>query len=224
MWARAATITARCGSGSSAHRSIERSEALLSFRSDAEFECRNSTQVQSCRVFGKAICESTSPTAGNICFSISNARGKNRCQPSSGARPPPDPQTCPPAIRTSTSRDRGADRHRADTLDDLRGGRTGEAGQRLPRGRTAREHGRALCTERSGQEETLPAVTTHSGQGILLRSDLDALGDQRHVQLSGQPDDRFDERAALCMVSVEMVDERLVDLEDVERELAQMAQ
>src|SRR6266702_128414 len=72
----AVTITARCGSGSSAeneqiadaldrmrrrlsrHRGIERSEASLSFLSGEELECRNSTQVQSCRAFGKAICES----------------------------------------------------------------------------------------------------------------------------------------------------------------------
>jgi hypothetical protein len=72
----AVTITARSGSGSSAqneqiadaldrmrrrlsrHRGIERSEALFGFLSGEELECRNSTQVQSCRAFGKAICES----------------------------------------------------------------------------------------------------------------------------------------------------------------------
>jgi len=55
-----------------------------------------------------------------------------------------------------------------------------------------------------------------------LRLGLDTLGDQRQAKGPAEPDDRLGERGAPRVVS-DVVDECLVDLENVERQVRSIA-
>ena len=74
-----------------------------------------------------------------------------------------------------------------------------------------------------GQEVALTVLAAHGDQQVALDLGFDAFGDDVEVQGAGDADDALDQSEPL-VGDGDPVDERLVDLEDVDGELAQVAQ
>ena len=76
---------------------------------------------------------------------------------------------------------------------------------------------------RAGEQEPLRVVAAELLEPLVLCGPFDPLGDAAEVEHAGQADDRGRE-SALPIVAVNAVDEPLVDLEDVDRQLEDVAQ
>src|SRR5262245_51848656 len=74
--------------------------------------------------------------------------------------------------------------------------------------------------EGSGEEVPLTEVTLERPQDLDLRLALDAFGDDLHIEALPEADDQLDELDR-SRIAFQVVDERLRDLELVDRELAQ---
>src|SRR5437870_7103831 len=81
----------------------------------------------------------------------------------------------------------------------------------------------ALAVERAGEEEALPELTFHRLEPGKLIASLDPFGHEFHTERLSEPDDRCGQLLRTAH-SPEVVDERLVDLQQVERELTEITQ
>src|SRR5262249_59436438 len=80
-----------------------------------------------------------------------------------------------------------------------------------------------LRRQRPAEQEALRERRPHPAELIRLAGPLDPFGDHIEQQAVAEIDDSVDE-LRLAGVVLDAVDERAVDLEDVEREVAQMRQ
>ena len=80
-----------------------------------------------------------------------------------------------------------------------------------------------IRVERDGQVEALPALAAEPLEQLQLVGVLDALGDRPQPQRPTHPQHRVHEHGAVGM-RVDAVDEALVDLQHVDRELLQVRQ
>ena len=72
-----------------------------------------------------------------------------------------------------------------------------------------------------GEEESLPKSRAHRSEPVGLLCPLDPFGDDVELHAFAEVDDSFDQ-AGFPVVGMKLVDEGLVDLENVDRELLQM--
>src|SRR5436305_4029194 len=82
---------------------------------------------------------------------------------------------------------------------------------------------RVLRAERSREVEALAEPALEPAQQVRLLGALDAFGDDVEAERRGEPQDRVDERR-ISRPGADPVDERLRDLQLVEREIAQVAE
>src|SRR5919197_1933098 len=136
------------------------------------------------------------------------------------------PRSCPsrPGFATTTRilRAVGADGAMGAALYvrgcRLRGAPLGLGGDLAPQIR-----GELAALQRLGEVIALPELAAQPAQLLELLGALDALGDRLQAHPAAELDDRARQRAVLRAAG-DRVDEALVDLQRVDRELAQVAQ
>jgi len=75
----------------------------------------------------------------------------------------------------------------------------------------------------AAEQEALAFVAALAAQAAQFGLGLDAFGGDRHAEAAAERDDRADDRLRI-VIGIEVAHERLVDLDLVERERAQIAQ
>src|SRR4051812_8060217 len=80
------------------------------------------------------------------------------------------------------------------------------------------------CRVRAGEMEALRVVAAQLGEPRELPGGLDPLRDHAHAERAGHADDRLHDRVVAATVLAEVVHERAVDLELVERVATQVAE